>query len=58
MGKVLYCKDSGAPCDEVIRGETQEEVLKKAAVHAAEAHGITDIPPEMAQKMIALIREE
>ncbi len=58
MGKALHCKDSGAPCEEVIRGETQEEVLKKAVEHAAEAHGLNIIPREMEQKMISLIRDE
>ena len=58
MGQVLYCADSGAPCTAVIRGKDQEETLKKAAAHAAEAHGIDPVPPEMEQKMISLMRDE
>lgn len=34
-------------CDGVVTGETEEDVLAAAARHAADAHGMTDVPPEV-----------
>lgn len=57
MAKVIYCKDTGLDCAEVLRGETEEEVLQKAAEHAKTVHNM-DVTPEMAQQVRALIRDE
>jgi predicted small metal-binding protein len=35
-------------CDGVVTGETEDDVLAAAAHHAAEAHGMTEVPPEIA----------
>lgn len=32
-------------CDGVVTGETDDEVLAAAARHAAEAHGMAEVPP-------------
>jgi predicted small metal-binding protein len=58
MAKILKCSDVGMDCDFVVRGETSEEVMKKAAEHARTAHGIEQIPPELAQKAQAAIKDE
>ncbi len=55
--KELRCKDSGAACDFVVRGKTEEEVMKLAAEHARKDHNMRDIPKEMVSKMRSLIRE-
>jgi predicted small metal-binding protein len=41
MGKAIYCNkvSPSSECEHVIRGETEEEVLQKAGVHAKE-HGL------------------
>jgi predicted small metal-binding protein len=57
MAKAIYCKDAGLDCNEVIRGETEEEVMQKAAEHAKTVHNM-DVTPEMAQQVRALIRDE
>lgn len=57
MAKAIYCKDAGFDCAEVIRGQTEEEVLEKAAEHAKAAHNV-QVTPEMAQQVRALIKEE
>ena len=57
MAKVIYCKDAGFDCTEVIRGQTEEEVLQKAAEHAKTVHNM-DVTPEMAQQVRSLIRDE
>jgi predicted small metal-binding protein len=34
-------------CAGVVTGETEADVLAAAAQHAAEAHGMTEVPPEV-----------
>jgi predicted small metal-binding protein len=34
-------------CDGVVTGETDDEVLAAAAAHAAEAHGMTEVPDDV-----------
>lgn len=58
MAKVIYCRDAGVECDFVVRGETEEELFRKALEHGREAHGMTEIPEDLKNKMRALIREE
>ena len=58
MAKALACKDRGADCDFVARGETEEDVFKVVAEHGAQAHGMTDVPPEMVEKAKSLIKDE
>ncbi len=46
MAKILECAkvDPSSGCQHIIRGETEEEVLQKAAAHAKE-HGIREVTP-------------
>lgn len=55
--KQLRCKDVGMDCDFECRGQTEEEVLRKAAKHAAEAHGMKQIPADKVAKVKAAIRD-
>ena len=56
MAKQIRCRDVGLNCDFETRGDTEEEVLKQASVHARTAHQITEMPPELAAKVRAAIR--
>lgn len=58
MPKVVSCKDAGVDCDFVIRGENEQEILQQAAEHARTAHNMTEIPPEVAEKLRNAIRDE
>jgi predicted small metal-binding protein len=58
MDKVFRCRDLGLDCDAVIRADTEEEILKKAAEHAKAVHNMKEIPAEVAVKVRAAIREE
>ncbi|MFB0536510.1 MAG: DUF1059 domain-containing protein [Anaerolineae bacterium] len=58
MAKVLRCRDVGFDCDGVIRAETEEEILKKAAEHAQTAHNLKEITEEVVEKVRAAIRDE
>ena len=50
MEKVLGCGDRTVGCLYVVRGATKGEVLQRAAKHAAEAHSITEVTPNLAVK--------
>jgi len=56
--KVLSCRAVGVDCDWVGKGNTVDEVMAKAKEHAKQAHGMTEIPPEMVAKAKAAIKDE
>lgn len=58
MTKVIHCNkvNPSSECDHVIRGETEEEVLQKAGVHARE-HGL-EATPELMAKVRESIEDE
>jgi predicted small metal-binding protein len=58
MAKVLRCSDVGFECEAVIRAETEEEVLKKAAEHAQSVHNLKEISDEVVEKVRAAIQNE
>ncbi len=58
MAKVLRCRDVGFDCDGVIRAETEEEILKKAAEHAQTVHNLKELSEEVVEKVRAAIRNE
>ena len=55
--KTLHCSDAGFNCQAVIHANTNEEVLKQAAVHAKEVHGV-NVTPELAEQLNGLIKDE
>ena len=55
--KKLNCRDVGFDCPGVIRANSEEEVLKQAAQHALDAHGVT-VTAEMAVQIKTLIKED
>ena len=60
MAKVLRCKHIGpdANCQFVAHGDTQEEILQQVAEHANTVHGITEVPDELVQNVLANIQDE
>jgi len=48
MAKSISCRDVGVDCDFQANGETEEDVMKQCVAHAKSAHGIDEIPPELA----------
>ena len=58
MAKIIECAtvDPSSGCQHVVRGETEEEVLRNAAEHAKE-HGIREVTPEMMAQVKAAIRD-
>jgi predicted small metal-binding protein len=58
MAKTVSCRDVGMDCDFVAKGETEQDILQQAAEHARTAHNMTEIPPEVVDKVRRAIRDE
>ncbi|HTP65195.1 MAG TPA: DUF1059 domain-containing protein [Geobacteraceae bacterium] len=58
MAKMLECAsvDPSSGCNYTVKGETEEEVLQKAALHAKE-HGINEVTPELMNQVKAHIHD-
>jgi predicted small metal-binding protein len=57
MSKELHCSDIGMKdCNYVARGNTEQDVIKQAASHAAKRHGLTTMDTELQKKVAAAIR--
>ncbi len=62
MAKTISCREVGlfTDCDEVMRVETEDDLMSSAAAHSREAHGMTDEQlndPQTQQTVRAFIRE-
>jgi predicted small metal-binding protein len=58
MAKVIHCRDIGFDCDGIVRAETEEQVVAKAAEHAQTVHNVSEITPKLAEAVRAAIRDE
>ncbi len=59
MGKVIDCNkvNPSSQCHHVMRGATEEEVLRSAQEHAKE-HGFTEVTPELVAMIKSNIQDE
>jgi len=59
MGKVVDCAkvDPSTGCSHVVRGETEEELMRNAQEHAKE-HGLVEVTPELMERVRANIRDD
>jgi len=59
MGKYIDCNkvNPTSECHHVVRGATEEELLKNAQEHAKE-HGIVEVTPELIAMIRANIEDE
>jgi len=59
MGKKIDCNkvNPASGCSHVVRGETEEELLKNAEQHARE-HGFVEVTPELIEMIKANIEDE
>ena len=58
MAKVLACGDLMPGCKAVLEGKDEAEVMAKGVKHAEMAHNMKSIPPEMAAKVKAAIKDK
>ena len=58
MEKILECAkvDPSSGCQHIIKGDSEEDVLRKAAEHAKE-HGIQEVTPELMERVKAHIHD-
>jgi predicted small metal-binding protein len=58
MAMTVSCRDVGADCDFVARGNSEQEVMEKVSEHARTAHKMSEIPAEVQDKVRAAIHQE
>ena len=58
--KTISCREAGFDCDYIVRGETEEEVLKNGIEHAKSHHNMKeeDITDEMKEKIKGIIHSD
>ena len=55
--KQFACATVVDGCEGVVSGETEDDVLAAAAAHAAEAHGMTEVPASVVDAIRAGITD-
>ncbi len=58
MAKELICRDLGIACNQVIRAETEEELLERVVEHALTVHGIDLMQVGLLEQIKAAVRED
>jgi len=56
MTKQIACGAVVPGCAWEARAQTEDELMKQVAAHAAEAHGVREVTPELAAKVKAAIQ--
>jgi len=56
MSKQITCGDIVEGCSFTATAATEEELAAKVAAHAREKHGVSEITPELAEKVKAAIK--
>lgn len=54
----FQCSTVYGDCDEVIEGETEDEVMEEVETHMREHHGLIELPPDMAKWVLASVSPE
>lgn len=57
MERELRCGDVVEGCDGVVRGVDDADVMRQAAAHAAEAHGMAEVDEETAAALRSSIHD-
>jgi predicted small metal-binding protein len=57
MGYEFECTNVVPGCEGIVEGDSPDEVLEKAAAHAASVHGMTELPDEVVEKVKSSIVE-
>lgn len=58
MTLVVNCRDVGFDCDGVIKAENEEQLMQQVAEHAGDVHNVTEVTPELVEKVRAVAYEE
>lgn len=55
--KSFWCGAVIPNCSAKFTGESEQDILRQVAAHAAKDHGIADVPASVVDRMRELIRE-
>jgi predicted small metal-binding protein len=55
--RMLSCREAGMDCDEVITGQSDEEVLRKAVEHGRASHGMA-VGEDLKKRLKPLIKNQ
>jgi predicted small metal-binding protein len=58
MAKVLRCDALFLGCGHVVRADSEDELLRVAAEHAKQVHGVSEIDEAMMRKVRSAITNE
>ena len=58
MTLLVNCRDVGFDCDGVIKAENEEQLMQQVAEHAGDVHNVTEVTPELVEKVRAAVYEE
>ncbi|HEX6978778.1 MAG TPA: DUF1059 domain-containing protein [Alphaproteobacteria bacterium] len=58
MRKRIECGSIVPGCNYVVRGDSEEDVMMKAAEHARAVHGVEHMSDELRAKVRSAIRDE
>jgi predicted small metal-binding protein len=58
MAKTVSCRDVGADCDFVARGNSEDEIMSQVEEHARSAHSMSPVPDDVREAVRATIHEE
>jgi predicted small metal-binding protein len=56
--KQFRCGELVPGCDAHFEGESEEQVLTQVRSHARDEHGMDEVPPEVVDRIRAVITEE
>jgi predicted small metal-binding protein len=51
------CSEVVPGCDATFEGRDEEGILRQVMVHAREAHGMDEVPPQLADEVVARMRQ-
>ena len=57
MAKQFGCGDVVQGCKFTVTADNEQELLQQVAQHAASAHGIKEVSPELLAKVKAAVRD-
>lgn len=58
MPKVFYCEKLGSSCQWHSSAETEDELIQKVMVHAADEHDVKDMTEAQLSRIKELIQDE
>ncbi len=58
MPKILRCSDVMPGCKTVVEGKDEAEVMARATAHVKNDHKLPTIPPDVATKVKAAIKDK